>query len=241
MRTGLRPVRAPARLLRRVDSVTLPPGRAARPRMRAAAVQWPQVHTRACTRPCSHAAANVWGLGCAPVCSPSPRSACSGSSWTPYGPMRARPDRAGLEARLKARAAKRSLADLSVGPVLTWTNERMKAHMDRLLQIPGARLRADRRLLRLLRLLRLFRWLPQHVDRLLQDPGVRLGWTGAYQALLEEQRRGQGRAWGLSVRWLAAGGDSCARPLGSASPPPQTGCARGRAPLGGSCCAATAC
>ena len=209
--------------------------------MRAAAVQWPLVHTHACTRPCSHAAANVWGLGCAPVCSPSPRSACSGSSWTPYGPMRARPDRAGLEARLKARAAKRSLADLSVGPVLTWTNERMKAHMDRLLQIPGARLRADRRLLGLLRLLRLFRWLPQHMDRLLQDPGVRLGWTGAYQALLEEQRRGQGRAWGLSVRWLAAGGDSCARPLGSASPPPQTGCARGRAPLGGSCCAATAC
>jgi len=55
-------------------------------------------------------------------------------------PTRARPARAGLEARLKALAAKRSLADLSVGPVLTWTNERMKAHMDRLLQIPGARL-----------------------------------------------------------------------------------------------------
>ena len=45
---------------------------------------------------------------------------------------------AGLEERLKALAAKRNLGDLSVGPVLTWTNERMKAHIDRLLQIPGA-------------------------------------------------------------------------------------------------------
>ena len=45
---------------------------------------------------------------------------------------------AGIEARLKALAAKRKLSDLSVGPVLTWTNERMKAHIDRLLQIPGA-------------------------------------------------------------------------------------------------------
>ena len=45
---------------------------------------------------------------------------------------------AGIEERLKALAAKRKLSDLSVGPVLTWTNERMKAHIDRLLQIPGA-------------------------------------------------------------------------------------------------------
>lgn len=52
-----------------------------------------------------------------------------------------RPD-AGIEERLKALAAKRKLSDLSVGPVLTWTNERMKAHMDRLLQIPGAPCRA---------------------------------------------------------------------------------------------------
>ena len=36
---------------------------------------------------------------------------------------------AGIEARLKALAAKRKLSDLSVGPVLTWTNERMQAHM----------------------------------------------------------------------------------------------------------------
>ena len=50
---------------------------------------------------------------------------------------------AGIEARLKALAAKRKLSDLSVGPVLTWTNERMQAHIDRLLQIPGAPRRAS--------------------------------------------------------------------------------------------------
>ena len=51
--------------------------------------------------------------------------------------LKARPD-AGIEERLKALAARRKLSDLSVGPVLTWTNERMEAHVDRLLQIPGA-------------------------------------------------------------------------------------------------------
>jgi len=37
-------------------------------------------------------------------------------------------------------AARRSLADLSLGPVLTWTNEQMQAHIDAMLAIPGAEL-----------------------------------------------------------------------------------------------------
>ncbi len=45
---------------------------------------------------------------------------------------------AGLEADLKARAEARRLADLTVGPVLSWTTERMLAHAARLLAIPGA-------------------------------------------------------------------------------------------------------
>lgn len=45
---------------------------------------------------------------------------------------------AGLEAKLKARAAGRGLEDLTAGPVLSWTTERMLAHKDALLKIPGA-------------------------------------------------------------------------------------------------------
>lgn len=37
-------------------------------------------------------------------------------------------------------AARRSLDDLSIGPVLTWTNSQMQAHFDALLAIPGAKL-----------------------------------------------------------------------------------------------------
>lgn len=46
---------------------------------------------------------------------------------------------AGLEERLRSLAARRSLDELTVGPVLTVTNERFEAHRDRLLAIPGAR------------------------------------------------------------------------------------------------------
>lgn len=45
----------------------------------------------------------------------------------------------GLEAKLGALAARRSLEDLTVGPVLTVTTEAFEAHRDALLQIPGAR------------------------------------------------------------------------------------------------------
>ena len=37
-------------------------------------------------------------------------------------------------------AARRNLDDLSLGPVLTWTNEQMKAHIDAVMGVPGAEL-----------------------------------------------------------------------------------------------------
>lgn len=37
-------------------------------------------------------------------------------------------------------AARRKLSDLTVGPVLTWDNTRIKAHIDKILAIPGAKL-----------------------------------------------------------------------------------------------------
>lgn len=47
---------------------------------------------------------------------------------------------AGLEKALAQRAGQRRLEDLTVGPVLSVTTERMMQHKERLLQIPGARL-----------------------------------------------------------------------------------------------------
>jgi 1-pyrroline-5-carboxylate dehydrogenase len=47
--------------------------------------------------------------------------------------------KAGLEAKLKELAQRRQLADLTVGPVLTVTTERMLNHAKALLAIPGAR------------------------------------------------------------------------------------------------------
>mmetsp|Transcript_2645 Transcript_2645/g.4711 ORF Transcript_2645/g.4711 Transcript_2645/m.4711 type:complete len:220 (-) Transcript_2645:327-986(-) len=44
-----------------------------------------------------------------------------------------------VEAKLKALAARRTLDDLTVGPVLSVTTETMEAHRDALLQLPGAR------------------------------------------------------------------------------------------------------
>lgn len=46
----------------------------------------------------------------------------------------------GLLPRLGELAGRRKLADLTVGPVLSWTNERIQAHVDGLLTIPGSEL-----------------------------------------------------------------------------------------------------
>jgi 1-pyrroline-5-carboxylate dehydrogenase len=35
-------------------------------------------------------------------------------------------------------AARRKLEDLTVGPVITWTNEQIQAHVDNLMALPGA-------------------------------------------------------------------------------------------------------
>lgn len=45
-----------------------------------------------------------------------------------------------LMPKLKKLAGTRKLDDLSLGPVLTWTNDRMRAHIDALLEVPGAEL-----------------------------------------------------------------------------------------------------
>lgn len=42
--------------------------------------------------------------------------------------------------RLETLALRRSLADLSIGPVLSWTNARIKQHIDAVLEVPGAKL-----------------------------------------------------------------------------------------------------
>jgi 1-pyrroline-5-carboxylate dehydrogenase len=42
--------------------------------------------------------------------------------------------------KLAELAARRSLDDLTLGPVLTWTNEQMQAHIDAVLEVPGAEL-----------------------------------------------------------------------------------------------------
>ena len=40
--------------------------------------------------------------------------------------------------KLASLAARRNIDDLSLGPVLTWTNEQMQAHIDAVLAVPGA-------------------------------------------------------------------------------------------------------
>ena len=42
--------------------------------------------------------------------------------------------------KLKSLAARRSLGDLSIGPVLSWSNEQIRQHIDAVLAIPGAEL-----------------------------------------------------------------------------------------------------
>ena len=44
---------------------------------------------------------------------------------------------AGLEKKLAEIASKRSMDNLTVGPVLTWSTEAMLGHVDKLLKIPG--------------------------------------------------------------------------------------------------------
>lgn len=46
---------------------------------------------------------------------------------------------AGLEEKLRSLASRRSLHDLTIGPVLTVTNEKFEKHRDALLKIPGAK------------------------------------------------------------------------------------------------------
>ena len=48
--------------------------------------------------------------------------------------------KAGILDKIKNIAAKRKLDDLSVGPVITWNNKRIKEHQDKVLAIPGAKL-----------------------------------------------------------------------------------------------------
>ena len=45
-----------------------------------------------------------------------------------------------LVPKLGALAARRSLDDLTIGPVLSWTNEQIKGHIDAVMSVPGSRL-----------------------------------------------------------------------------------------------------
>eukprot|EP00878_Enallax_costatus_P025136 GHUV01026861.1.p1 GENE.GHUV01026861.1~~GHUV01026861.1.p1 ORF type:complete len:148 (+),score=38.57 GHUV01026861.1:415-858(+) len=47
---------------------------------------------------------------------------------------------AGLLDKLKALASTRQLSDLTIGPVLTWTTSAMLEHINKLLDVPGAKL-----------------------------------------------------------------------------------------------------
>lgn len=47
---------------------------------------------------------------------------------------------AGIFDKMAAQAARRSLSDLTISPVITWDNKRIKQHIDACLAIPGARL-----------------------------------------------------------------------------------------------------
>lgn len=48
--------------------------------------------------------------------------------------------KAGLIEKMKEQAAKRKLADLSVGPVLSWNNKQISEHIEAILKIPGAKI-----------------------------------------------------------------------------------------------------
>lgn len=46
----------------------------------------------------------------------------------------------GLIEKMKAQAAKRNLENLTVGPVLSWNNDQIKAHIDAVLELPDTEL-----------------------------------------------------------------------------------------------------
>jgi hypothetical protein len=46
--------------------------------------------------------------------------------------------KSGLVEKMKARAESRKLEDLTIGPVLSWTTDKLLGHVDALLKIPGA-------------------------------------------------------------------------------------------------------
>jgi len=46
----------------------------------------------------------------------------------------------GLLDIMAEQAGKRSLKDLTVGPVLTWNNEMIKAHLDAILELDGSKI-----------------------------------------------------------------------------------------------------
>lgn len=48
--------------------------------------------------------------------------------------------KAGFVDKIAALAARRKLEDLTIGPVLTWSNKRIQEHVDKVLAIPGAKL-----------------------------------------------------------------------------------------------------
>jgi len=41
---------------------------------------------------------------------------------------------------MKSQAAKRNLQDLTIAPILTWTNEKIKAHLDAVLELDGTKI-----------------------------------------------------------------------------------------------------
>lgn len=46
--------------------------------------------------------------------------------------------KSGLLEKMAEQAGRRSLENLTIGPVLTWNNERIKAHLDAVLELDGA-------------------------------------------------------------------------------------------------------
>lgn len=44
----------------------------------------------------------------------------------------------GLLEKMAEQAGKRNLANLTIGPVLTWNNDKIKAHIDAILELEGA-------------------------------------------------------------------------------------------------------
>ena len=45
--------------------------------------------------------------------------------------------KSGLLEKMAEQAGKRSLSNLTIGPVLTWNNDKIKAHIDAILELEG--------------------------------------------------------------------------------------------------------